>query len=233
MSAAATGGRLSTILQRLPFLPAADAIVCESGGRIFYPGDALPTAGGWLQEDAAWREGALAAVAGPPGQDGIPPDGRVGELWQQYRRLKGLGFGVDALSYTTAFRVRCPAEQSAPLQEALASLPAELSTNTNLGAVDVYPATSGKANAARHVMRRFGAPDDGSSCVFMCDDDNDLELAFAVRRAYLPGITAESVQQAVDASPEQFYVAQSKGVWGTEEVLEQLIQLAIAPKSQS
>ena len=38
-----TGARLSTTLQRLPFLPAADALVAESGGRIFYPGS-LPTA---------------------------------------------------------------------------------------------------------------------------------------------------------------------------------------------
>lgn len=38
-----TGARLSTTLQRLPFLPAADAIVAESGGRIYYPGN-LPTA---------------------------------------------------------------------------------------------------------------------------------------------------------------------------------------------
>ena len=27
-----TGARMSTLLQRLPFLPAADAFVCENGG---------------------------------------------------------------------------------------------------------------------------------------------------------------------------------------------------------
>jgi hypothetical protein len=38
-----SGARLSTLLMRLPYLPAADAYVCENGGRIFYPGSDLPT----------------------------------------------------------------------------------------------------------------------------------------------------------------------------------------------
>lgn len=32
-----SGARTTTVLQRLPFLPAADAVVSENGGRIFYP----------------------------------------------------------------------------------------------------------------------------------------------------------------------------------------------------
>jgi hydroxymethylpyrimidine pyrophosphatase-like HAD family hydrolase len=44
-----TGARLSTLLMRLPYLPAADAFVCESGGRIFYPGNALATGNPRLQ----------------------------------------------------------------------------------------------------------------------------------------------------------------------------------------
>lgn len=38
-----SGARLSTLLMRLPYLPAADAYVCENGGRILYPGSDLPT----------------------------------------------------------------------------------------------------------------------------------------------------------------------------------------------
>ncbi|KIY91963.1 hypothetical protein MNEG_16000, partial [Monoraphidium neglectum] len=32
-----SGARTATVLQRLPYLPYADAIVSENGGRIFYP----------------------------------------------------------------------------------------------------------------------------------------------------------------------------------------------------
>ena len=49
-----TGARTSTLLQRLPFLPAADAYVSENGGRIFYPDVTLPTAC-QIAEDARWR----------------------------------------------------------------------------------------------------------------------------------------------------------------------------------
>lgn len=38
-----SGARLSTLLMRLPYLPTADAYVCENGGRILYPGSDLPT----------------------------------------------------------------------------------------------------------------------------------------------------------------------------------------------
>ena len=49
-----TGARTSTLLQRLPFLPAADAYASENGGRIFYPDVTLPTAC-QIAEDARWR----------------------------------------------------------------------------------------------------------------------------------------------------------------------------------
>ena len=50
-----TGARTSTLLTRLPFLPAADAYVAENGGRIFYPDTTLPTAMP-LAEDTKWRK---------------------------------------------------------------------------------------------------------------------------------------------------------------------------------
>ena len=76
-----SGARLATLLGRLPCIPAADAYVCEGGGRIFYPASPadLPTAAP-LVEDAQWR--ATQAAAGPPGQEGVPPERRKGELWQ-------------------------------------------------------------------------------------------------------------------------------------------------------
>ena len=50
-----TGARTATLLQRLPYLPSADAYVAENGGRIFYPDQTLPTALP-LMEDTKWRK---------------------------------------------------------------------------------------------------------------------------------------------------------------------------------
>ena len=60
------------------------------------------------------------------------------------------------------------------------------------------------------------------------DDDNDLALAALVRRAYLPGITADSVRAAVAAAPERFHVAAAAGVFGAEEVLRLLVAERLA-----
>ena len=57
-----TGARTATLLQRLPYLPAADAYVAENGGRIFYPDQTLPTAMP-LMEDSKWRKAHNAAGA--------------------------------------------------------------------------------------------------------------------------------------------------------------------------
>jgi hydroxymethylpyrimidine pyrophosphatase-like HAD family hydrolase len=165
-----SGARHSTIMQRLHFLPAADAIVVEGGGRIFFPG-ALPTVAP-LQEDLRWRA-VHAATAGPAGQDAVPPAQRVGSLWQLFAALQrgelpGLqGVKLDAASYTTAFRLKLPggAAQVAALE---AALPAGLATAANMGGSDVFPATSGKENAAAHILARFGSS--LSQSVFMCGE---------------------------------------------------------------
>ena len=57
-----SGARTSTILERLPCLPVADAVVTENGGRVWY------TDGNWktclpMREDTAWRN-VLAPVTG-------------------------------------------------------------------------------------------------------------------------------------------------------------------------
>lgn len=48
------GARTSTMLQRLPFLPKADAYVSEGGGRIWWHDHTLPTAA-CIAEDYEWR----------------------------------------------------------------------------------------------------------------------------------------------------------------------------------
>jgi hypothetical protein len=138
------GARLVTLLARLPFIPAADAFVCEGGGRIFYPaGSSLdcPSAAP-LMEDMGWRR-QQAGAAGPPGQDTVPPEQRSGGLWRFYGALKAQApqLHVDAVSYTTAFRVKGPEDAVAA---ALSVLPEGLTTALNLGAADVFPLTSGK-----------------------------------------------------------------------------------------
>jgi hypothetical protein len=75
-----SGARTSTLLGRLPYLPAADAYVSENGGRIFYPDPAGSTGGrvrvracvahavGWGRLTAARRQRAPAAPAAVVGQ---------------------------------------------------------------------------------------------------------------------------------------------------------------------
>ena len=63
-----------------------------------------------------------------------------------------------------------------------------LVSTVNLGMADVYPAKSGKANAAMHIAKHMGA--DIEQCAFLCDDDNDIDLAKVVGKAYLPSVSA-------------------------------------------
>lgn len=58
----------------------------------------------------------------------------------------------------------------------------------NLGKADVYPVHSGKANAALHIAKQMGA--DIKDCAFLCDDDNDIDLAKVVGKAYMPTVAA-------------------------------------------
>ena len=89
----------------------------------------------------AWR--CSHAAAGPPGQDATPPERRSGLLWQHYGELIDQGYRLDATSYTTAFRMR-PREGGDDEDVVREELPEGLASSSNLGAVDVYPATSGK-----------------------------------------------------------------------------------------
>ena len=54
----------------------------------------------------------------------------------------------------------------------LEGYPEGLSWVTNLGMMNVFAATSGKENVARHVMEHFGGTPNMS--FLLCDDENDL-----------------------------------------------------------
>lgn len=45
-------------------------------------------------------------------------------------------------------------------------------------------------------------------------------LAAVVGKVFLPSITSDSVQRAVEANPEKFVISQKGGIIATEEILE-------------
>ena len=47
--------------------------------------------------------------------------------------------------------------------------------------------------------------------VCLCDDDNDLEMAMACRRAFIPAITSATMKAAIETYPKQFTVTASAG----------------------
>jgi hydroxymethylpyrimidine pyrophosphatase-like HAD family hydrolase len=152
----------------------------------------------------------------------VPAAERKGPLWDWYRELLTQGWKLDANSYSTAFRLtNTPGKTAEDLKAAIGARPSSLACTFNLGTADFYPTTSGKGNAARHLMARFGM-EDTSKSAFLCDDDNDLPLAALVGKAFLPSISSvgESVQQAVQQHPERFVTATSTWTAGTEEMLD-------------
>lgn len=217
-----SGARSTTVFERLPFLPAADAYVAENGGRVFMPvpaSRALTAAP--IEEDMQWRW--RHAAAGPPTQGGLPPEERAGELWDLFRSVQQDGWAVDARSYSTSFRIslsRSPNKTAEDLLAMVRDLPPTLASSYNLGAADFYPATSGKDMAAQHLMRKFGV--DSASCVSMGDDDNDLGLAAVVRHTYITDFTADTVREAVAADPAAFTVAERRGFAATEDLLTRI-----------
>ena len=64
------------------------------------------------------------------------------------------------------------AKTSGALKDVMQRLPEGLTGSFNLGHADIFPATSGKHNAACHLMQCFGAVP--AQTMLLCDDDNDL-----------------------------------------------------------
>lgn len=63
------------------------------------------------------------------------------------------------------------------------------------------------------------------SCVCLCDDDNDLEMAVSTLHAYIPNISSESMRRQIELQPSQFTVTDSKGngIEGTERSLDAIL----------
>lgn len=218
-----SGVRYSTLMGRLPWLPCADAVVNENGGRVFLRDDSglctLP-----LVEDLEWRA-SLAAGAGPVGQEGLAPGDREGPVWDVYRRLVAEGWPVDATSYETMIRVKVRAPRTPEqLAEALRDLPPSLATAVNLSCTDVFPAGSGKANAFEYLRKRMGV--ERAECAALCDDDNDLGMAALAGRAFCPMVSHPRVAEAIRRDPGHFFVAKARGTFGSDEVLDEVLKWA-------
>lgn len=127
-----SGMRTTTLFQRLPYLPRADAYVSESGGRIFYPREIakdkdkaieglvqglivrpVPYSGIFdvspfcLIEDMDWRNKiSQPHAAGSDGyENGFPIEKRNGRLWELARTHTQQGYVLDISGYATAYRI--------------------------------------------------------------------------------------------------------------------------------
>uniref|UniRef100_A0A7S1XIB5 Trehalose-phosphatase n=1 Tax=Erythrolobus australicus TaxID=1077150 RepID=A0A7S1XIB5_9RHOD len=225
-----TGARSSTYMQRRAQLPSADYEFFENGGRLIARGTL----------DAEWTRSFSAQIGSDVLSEPVPdtfppPEKRDGELWELFRELKAeQGWHIDTKDYFADFRVdlkkssiadavmggkTCDAE--AQLAAKVAARPG-LASSMNLGKADVYPAKSGKRNAAAEILRRENISAAESAAMF--DDDNDIELGELCAHAFLPSVTHPSVLAAVERNPH-WQLMSSKGVKGTEEALEKILAM--------
>uniref|UniRef100_A0A7S4BQA5 Sucrose phosphatase-like domain-containing protein n=1 Tax=Chrysotila carterae TaxID=13221 RepID=A0A7S4BQA5_CHRCT len=157
-----TGARKSTVLERLPFLPDADAVVGESGSRMYVEG----------KLDEEWQQ-RLLPVCGPIDR-AMDPESRPEPLWKFCSLLKARGFNVDTRSYFGCFRVDTKGDLEAEKSlRALISteMPAEINWAMNLAKFDFFPAGSGKQNAVAYLYAdtpRLTPPLGASQFVNLC-----------------------------------------------------------------
>lgn len=219
-----TGARTSTYIQRRSLLPAADYEFFENGGRKLANG--VP--------DPDWTENFTAEIGPVEDKDQLVPkilqhpDERKGSLWELYAKMTAEGWSTDARNYLTLFRVNVAKTEGKTVDDFARYTDSELSSRNlakafNLGKADIYPAGSGKANAAAHILAKHGL--DASDAVAMFDDDNDLELGALVGKSFLPGITHKSVYDAMTLYGKKWTVTASRGFLGTEEALHAIIEM--------
>mmetsp|Transcript_46521 Transcript_46521/g.140949 ORF Transcript_46521/g.140949 Transcript_46521/m.140949 type:complete len:298 (+) Transcript_46521:563-1456(+) len=200
-----------------------------------------------IKEDMEWR--AKMELRNAAGGDGYVQrdrdvdvlSRRSGLLWDHARRLESKGFVIDFHGYAACFRVnRKQQKEDQTKGEAFDALlksspPEGLACSVNLGCIDFYPEASGKKNCCAYLAHKFASGADetmvktshdllGEYAVCICDDDNDLEMALACSRAYLPSVTSESMAEAAKENPKQIYITQNKeegivGVTATEKAL--------------
>lgn len=218
-----TGARSSTYLGRRAALPAADYEFFENGGRMLASGELVPEWTATFADDV----GPVKATIESGDDAAPPPSDRTGKLWDLYREMKEAGWKVDARDYYTSFRVDVAGTTAAGLDDAAFAAWdfRGLTYSFNLGKADIYPAMSGKAAAAKEVLRRHGLRPAHSVAMF--DDHNDLELGELASRSFLPGVTHDSVLDALRRH-DNWEMTNSRGVLGTEEALAAVMRLVAA-----
>jgi hypothetical protein len=114
----------------------------------------------YIVEDLQWRNimeqtvGKNSFIGNELDADGtynaVPVKDRDGMLWQHARMLMEMGYILDINGYATCFRVNEKQQKAGVNFNALArgkiNYPEVLSTSSNLGCLDFYPANSGKKN---------------------------------------------------------------------------------------
>ncbi len=60
--------------------------------------------------------------------------------------------------------------------------------------------------------------------ICLCDDDNDLEMAFACGSVFLPSVTSQSMAEAAEQNPDKIFITENEegniiGTSSTEEAL--------------
>lgn len=206
-----------------------------------------------IEEDMEWRANMeLPDAAGSDGyiqheNDTDVLSRRNGLLWDFARLLESRGFVIDFKGYAACFRVNRKQQAEAKTQgeefDALlkSSPPKGLASSVNLGCIDFYPKASGKKNCCAYLAKKMISETDqittgtksgndllSEYAVCICDDDNDLEMAMACSKAYLPSVTSESMATAAKAHPEQIHVTEKKedgivGVAATEKALKLIL----------
>lgn len=99
-----TGARTSTLLNRLPYLPKADAYCTEAGGRIFYPTD--------INDDCCHDEGSYTPLDYGGAADGDLKSFSLEEDMTWRKRMEGGGAGTEAYAGNEVFSNRCSGDES-------------------------------------------------------------------------------------------------------------------------
>jgi phosphoserine phosphatase len=84
------------------------------------------------------------------------------------------------------------------------------------------PRTSGKAAVAERIASRFGS--NLADALFLCDDENDVQLSLLCRRSYVVGVNAPLLASAIAAQPGRYVIATQSGTAATEEMLAAVLR---------
>uniref|UniRef100_A0A6U9S6Y9 Sucrose phosphatase-like domain-containing protein n=1 Tax=Picocystis salinarum TaxID=88271 RepID=A0A6U9S6Y9_9CHLO len=226
-----SGARTTTMLQRLAYLPTCDAFVTENGGRIFFRNEKQRKTASPYVEDLLWLESHKDAI-GSLDLAFNPPQDRQGPLWDVYRILAQRGWNLDVAGYITEFRVVATGESSEEetLRNAIQEAgDGKIRFSRNLGKYDVYPVSSGKAEAASYIRnncsgRILRINKKYNRVVAICDDDNDVELAMDAHHVYVPCISSETLRLNIHRNPEHFTLSKRMGPFATEDMLQALVK---------